>query len=395
MHIKQLIADRQAGVINEAGNAELDAWLAADAGNQLLYDQLNDPALLSEIYAEYLSVREEMSEKLYVALPELKEAAGSQPRPVVYGRQFLRKWRWAAACIVLILGVGGYLLFKADDDQAVKKELAITGKENILPGKEGAVLTLGDGTQLSLDSVQNGVVALQGGAKAIVRDGQLIYDRNGAETIYNTITTQVGRQYRMTLPDGTQVWLNAASSVRYPTVFKGNDRGIEITGEVYLEVAKQPGRPFIVNAGNTAKIEVLGTSFNVNAYENESSVNTTLIEGVVRVNGTTIKPGQQAQIPIGQSNASQRVNVINDAGIEQVMAWKNGFINFEGATFDAIMRQLERWYDVKVVYDNNIIPTTQLAGKMTRGVPLDGLLKNLEALGVHFRLDGRKLIILQ
>jgi transmembrane sensor len=317
----------------------------------------------------------------------------------VHRVHFMKKWGWAAASVVLALVITGYFWF-FDRGNKAPAPTAVLDTSEIHPGKEGAILTLADGTNVSLDSVKNGVIALQGGAKARVLDGTLLYEGQGQEQLFNTMTTPKGRQFHMTLPDGTGVWLNAASSIRYPTVFTGKERRVDLTGEAYFEVAKNAKMPFRVGVGNIAEVEVLGTHFNVNAYENEASVSTTLLEGSVRVNGTTIKPGQQAQVAVGLSadsrtKSSQRIRVIDDADFDNVMAWKNGFINFEGATFDAIMRQLERWYDIQVVYENNKIPATRLAGKMTKGVSLNGLLKNLEALDVHYRLDGRKLIILQ
>ena len=311
---------------------------------------------------------------------------------------FFGRWSWAAAAVIVIGTAIAIAVSNNHRSETSNTTVTTNSPAGIPPGKEGAVLTLADGRQVVLDSMGNGVVATQNGAQVVLNDGRLTYDPTGNTTgaiVYNTMSTPKGRQFSVMLPDGTKVWLNAASSIRYPTVFAGKERKVEVTGEVYFEVVKNAKMPFRATVSNIAEVEVLGTHFNVNAYTNENLINTTLLEGSVKVNGTIIKPGQQARIAIGPTTASQRVSVINDADTDQVMAWKNGFINFEGATFDAIMKQLERWYDIQVVYDNNKIPTTRLAGKMTRGVPLEGLLKNLEALGVHFRLDGRKLIILQ
>ncbi|RZS74673.1 FecR family protein [Pseudobacter ginsenosidimutans] len=321
-----------------------------------------------------------------------------EPAQVTRRIPYFRRWSWAAAAVIVIGTAIAIAVSNNHRSETSNTTVTTNSPAGIPPGKEGAVLTLADGRQVVLDSLGNGVVATQNGTQVVLNDGRLTYDPTENTTgaiVYNTMSTPKGRQFSVRLPDGTKVWLNAASSIRYPTVFTGKERKVEVTGEVYFEVVKNSKMPFRVTVSNIAEVEVLGTHFNVNAYTNENLINTTLLEGSIKLNGTIIKPGQQARIAIGQTTASQHVSVINDANTEQVMAWKNGFINFEGATFDAIMRQLERWYDIQVVYDNNKIPTTRLAGKMTRGVPLDGLLKNLEALGVHFRLDGRKLIILQ
>ena len=326
-----------------------------------------------------------------------------EPSRVIYRIPFLRRWSWTAAAIIVI-GTAIAIAVSSDHGSDIA-ETAITTNEptEIAAGKEGAVLTLADGRQVVLDSLENGVVATQNGTQVLLNDGRLTYDpaeNSTGEIVYNTMSTPKGRQFFVRLPDGTKVWLNAASSIRYPTVFAGKERRVDVTGEVYFEVVKNAKMPFRAIVSNMAEVEVLGTHFNINAYTNENLINTTLLEGSVSVNGTIIKPGQQARIAIGSSSdsitgPSQHVSVIKNANLDNVIAWKNGFINFEGVTFDAIMRQLERWYDIEVVYENNIIPATRLAGKMTRGVPLNGLLKNLEALDVHYKLEGRKLIILQ
>lgn len=308
------------------------------------------------------------------------------PRPV-HRVHFLRKWGWAAAAVVIGLGIGIYI-WKADM-KTTEPGIAVKPVV-ILPGKNGAVLTLADGRQVVLDSLGNGVVANQNGSQVLLKEGTLAYESAGAakgEVAYNTMTTPKGRQFKITLPDGTGVWLNAASSISYPTAFTGNERKVTVTGEVYFEVVKNPRMPFKVSVNNKAEVEVLGTHFNVNAYSNESAVKTTLLEGSVKVrynNTVILKPGQQA---IGDSQLT-----IANADVEQVMAWKNGLFNFEGASFKEIMQQLERWYNIEVVYEKGI-PDIEFEGKMTRDVPLNDLLKMLERSDIHFRIEGQKLLV--
>lgn len=311
---------------------------------------------------------------------------------------YLRKWRWIAASVLLVISIGTYLLFNKNSNTIQP----VTASSGILPGKDGAILTLANGSKLLLDSMQNGVVALQGGATAKVENGKLFYETRGHEVLYNTMSTPKGRQFRLTLPDGTEVWLNSASSIHYPTVFNGTERQVAITGEVYFEVAKNKKMPFRVNVNQKALVEVLGTRFNVNGYENETSINTTLLEGTVRLflsnnhsarrqaegQSVLLKPGQMAQV-------RNNIEIVNNANIERVMAWKNGLFNFNNMDFDEAMRQLERWYDIEVVYEKGIPQNIELYGKITKGVTLDGLLNVLRDIGVRCRLEGRRLLIQQ
>ncbi|HEY8955838.1 FecR family protein [Chitinophaga sp.] len=300
---------------------------------------------------------------------------------------FLRKW-WLAASILFLLATGIGLWLTSPVQTRISHQ-----QQDITPGKNGAILTLADGTQVALDTFKNATVALQGGVTAKVVNGSLVYEGSGDVMVYNTMSTPKGRQFMLTLPDGTQVWLNAASSIRYPVFFAGKDRSVTITGEAYFEVAKNKAMPFRVNIADKAAVEVLGTHFNVNAYDNERSINTTLMEGLVRVSAdkaaapVVLKPGEQAEL-----NGTIKIN--KNVDVERIMAWKNGFINFEGATFEEIMRQLERWYNIEVVYENNKTPDVQLAGGMSRGVSLNDLLKQLGEMGVHYKLNDRTLIIL-
>ena len=322
-----------------------------------------------------------------------------------------RRWWWAAASIIVLLSIGTYLLTKTRSPQRVAE---VT---KILPGKDGAILTLANGSQLLLDTIKNGIIALQGGTTARIVNDTLIYEGRGSEAVYNVISTPKARKFHLILPDGTKAWLNSASSVRYPTVFTGNERRVTVTGEVYFEVAKNKKMPFRLNVNNQAEIEVLGTHFNVKAYDNEPVINTTLLEGIVRVTRNaehvTLHPGQQAQIIVGEQKmqvngkqskdslaqkatgqkTSPGVKVINDTDIDKVMAWKNGVFDFNNIAFDDAMYQLERWYDIQVVYEKGIPTDIELSGKITKDVTLNDLVTILEKIGVKCRLEGRKLLI--
>ncbi len=212
--------------------------------------------------------------------------------------------------------------------------------------------------------------------------------------VYNNLSTPKGRQFQLILPDGSKVWLNAASSLRYPTVFVGNERRVDVNGEVYFEVAKNASMPFKVSIATPAGgpggsvIEVLGTQFNVNAYENETAVRTTLVEGSLKVvnlpaNGNTasvvLTPGKQAVI-----TTDSRLKVA-DADVDKAVAWKRGIFNFEDASLEEVMRQIERWYDIQVVYEKNV-PDIKFGGKMSNDVSLQGLLKSLAGVGCSLQI---------
>ena len=314
--------------------------------------------------------------------------------PVVW----IRRLSVAAAIIIITFSI---IFFQFSSKQPVKGDKVIAVfpdlKNDIAPGKEGAVLTLGDGRTVVLDSLGNGFITDEFGAKVILTDGQLAYQakaRNDGEVVYNMITTPKGRQFRLLLQDGTRVWLNAASSIRYPAVFTGTERKVEITGEAYFEVAKNEKIPFHVIVNKETDIEVLGTHFNINSYLNESSINTTLLEGSVKISKgnkkVIIKPGQQAQTSgIRQDD----IKILSNINLEKIVAWKNGVFDFQDASLQEVMRQLERWYDIEVVYEKGI-PELEFIGKMGRDLTLSEVLRGLEMAEVHFKIeDGRKLIV--
>lgn len=330
-------------------------------------------------------------------LPLLQRALNSdKPARRIH---FLPRRSWAAASIILLVLAAGTYLWTANKKNTLPAAIAAKTVD-IAPGREGAILTLADGSRIALDSLGNGVIAKQNGAQVVLANGQLAYDPAGSSTgeaVFNTMSTPKGRQFRITLPDGTQVWLNAASSIRYPTLFSGKERKVEVTGEAYFEVAKSPAMPFRVKVNNKAEIEVLGTHFNVNAYENEQTIATTLLEGSVRVaafanqhkpGDVILQPGQQAQIETTKTG----IKVIEHANIDKAIAWKNGLFYFEGVSLAEIMRQMERWYDIEVVYESGI-PDIEFEGEMTKDVSLNGLLVMLGRTDIHFRLEGRKLIV--
>ncbi|GGH63413.1 ferric-dicitrate binding protein FerR (iron transport regulator) [Filimonas zeae] len=319
--------------------------------------------------------------------PQQKTAA-----PVVT----LRWWRWAGVAAVLLL-VAGTLLWQPWQKQGKQPATAFTGVQDRPPGKEGAVLTLADGTQVLLDTVKNGVVAAQQGMQLLLQNGRLRYAGQQADNdqlAYNTITTPKGRQFQVQLPDGSTVWLNAASSLRFPTRFSQRERRVEVAGEVYMEVAPDAQHPFRVIINHKASVEVLGTSFNIKAYDNEAAIQTTLVTGKVKMlsdpgskaDEVLLQPGQQAQLADGL------LHIQPNADISLVLAWKNGLFQFDGADVKTVMRQIERWYDVEVKYEG---PVKQIVfhGKMDRGVSLKAFIGFLGDYGLKATLEGRVLTI--
>lgn len=378
----QLSPDDVKSLIQWLGSEHPDPQAAG-----MILDQLKHTVDQNELSPEILA-------KLEARLPLILAQNKKQPADVI--SIFRKKWLRYAAAIIILLGTGLIFLTSNRKDDSVKPVITKKTTTDIEPGKEGAILTLVDGSKMLLDSLGNGIVTTQNGTKVLLQNGQLVYKTGKSSDVlvgFNTMTTPKGRQFQLLLPDGSKVWLNAASSIRYPIAFTGNERKVEVTGEAYFEVAKDPNRPFKVKVNEETEIEVLGTHFNINSYNNEESINTTLLEGSVLVKNSSgklvLKPGQQARVA-----GSEKIKLVSDVDVEKVMAWKDGVFNFQDATLQEVMRQLERWYDIDVVYEKNI-PRLEFYGKMGRDLSLAAVLRGLEKSNVHFRIEeGRKLVVL-
>ncbi|HXS57456.1 MAG TPA: FecR domain-containing protein [Hanamia sp.] len=309
--------------------------------------------------------------------------------------------RVAAAIVILILGIGAYFLLPSKNIRQLSKKESGGHfyKNDVSPGGNKAVLTLSDGTEISLGSAANGKLAREGNTNIIkLNNGKLSYDTfsrsssddKNVEVQYNTLTTPRGGQYNVVLPDGTGVWLNAASSLHYPTAFSGKERKVEITGEAYFEVAHDADKPFKVLVKG-AQIEVLGTHFNVNAYNDEPVMKTTLLEGKIKFTSGTgsrlLSPGQQIQL---QPNGE--IKQVKDADIEQVIAWKNGTFSFDNTSIYEIMRQISRWYNVDVNFNDSL--NVHLNGSIERKVNVSEVFKMIELTGeVEFNIEGRRITV--
>lgn len=331
-------------------------------------------------------------------------AAGGPAMERVYARLFPEKvvtvrrpqswWRPAAAAAVIVAAAAGLWLWQRPLSSPLPAAPA-TAVHDAMPGGEKAVLTLSNGRQIVLDSAANGTLANQNGSSVSkLANGQLAYNDDAAsgEVVYNTMTTPRGGQYRLTLPDGTRAWINSASSITFPTAFRGNTRNITVTGEVYLEVEKDPARPFLVKAGGV-EVAVLGTHFNINAYKDEAAVSTTLLEGKVKVNANgdsrMIAPGEQARV-----NKTGGMTVERNVNLEKIMAWKNGRFVFEGESIGTVMRQLSRWYDMEVEAAGEIDDRFYL--DIPRSKKLSDVLKALELTGkVKFSISTNKITVMK
>ena len=310
-------------------------------------------------------------------------------------------WFRAAAVVVFLFltGATAFFYFNRQQDKVIAHIEEIHQDKDIQPGKNSAVLTLSNGTQILLDSAVNGALAQQGNMRVLKFNGRIAYKadegNSNVKPVYNTITTTRGNEYLLILADGTKAWLNAASSIHFPTAFSGNERKVEITGEVYFEVAHDRSKPFKVEfsnaTGEKGEVEVLGTHFDLNAYPDETNIKTTLLQGSVKVSQSDkiqmLSPGQQAII------SSDKITLKKDIDVAQITAWKNGYFLFNNTDIQSIMRQVSRWYDIDVSFEGKI-PSDGFTGKILRNVPLSKFLKVLEMNDVKVRRDGRNVTVI-
>ncbi|WP_295119765.1 FecR family protein [uncultured Chitinophaga sp.] len=387
--IRYLVARYLNGACTPQEQHELFEWINRSQQDDMLKAALED---VWHTYQPEGQMPEIMSDRIlnnvFKETPVLRPVKRGRPSPVIW---------WAAAASVVVLACTGIYLWQPP----VEKQVAAAPREQrfrneVQPGGNKALLTLADGTVIELDSAGTGVLATQGSVQVKkLANGQLVYqevDGNSLQPGTNTMSTPRGGSYKITLPDGTQVWLNASSSITYPTVFTGGERVVSISGEAYFEVAQNAQQPFKVSTRGM-EVQILGTSFNINAYDDEPSVRTTLLEGSVKVvaggqSTPPIQPGQQAKL------TSNGLTVINDVNTDETIAWKNGYFQFTDADMATVMRQLEKWYDVEVIYEGQI-PKRSFGGGMQRTLPLTKVLDILEENDVQFRIEGKKIIVMK
>jgi transmembrane sensor len=369
---------------------ELDEWRALAPENEQLFQDETNPANIRNMIKEMYEDKDVIFQKIRKRYPELNEKSSATAKIRMIS---------IAATVLITVGISIYFfLHNISKKDKVIEKTAIAGK-SITPGGNHAILTLANGSSILLDSAQTGIVRDEGSSIIIKKDsGQLEYSKN-AKTLtndlgYNTLRTPRGGQYILVLPDGSKVWLNAASSIKYPSSFTDNVRKVELEGEAYFEVAKiiSPSTnkrlPFIVSMIGKPDIEVLGTHFNIMAYNDEPFITTTLLEGSVQIGSVVLNPGQQARI----SNGEASVKVTSDVDVNAVVAWKNGKTSFKDASIQTIMRAISRWYDVDVTY-KGVIPDKRFKGGLPRNTDLSELLNVLEQNGIHFNVTGKNIIV--
>ncbi|WP_285009590.1 FecR domain-containing protein [Pedobacter faecalis] len=383
-YISRLIAGYLKGELSEEQAAELNAWIAASPENsRYLSEQFGTEERLRDLLVQYNAFDEDAVWNKTLQKLETK-------------KRYPFSYKIIAAAMLLIVGSVALLWFSWNTRE---REIAgISRSKDIPAGTNGATLTLGDGRHISLSDALEGKLAEESGTSIVkATDGQVLYqakgiEAQGGEQSFNTLTTSKGQQYQLILPDQTKVWLNAGSSIRFPASFAGlKVRKVEITGEVYFEVAKTAQRvPFLVSSKNQT-VEVLGTHFNINAYDDEPVIKTTLLEGSVNVlslQKARLRPGEQSALtPAGKI----QVNAVNTAG---VVAWKNGDFVLRDTDFDVLMRKIARWYNVEIVYTPSAPSNLKLVGVVSRSKNISAILKVIEATGeVHFEIEGRRVTV--
>jgi len=397
--LKELLEQYLTGTITSRGKKELAGLMAQPEYREKL-EALMEQAFISEVYLN------EGNEKLHTEIQTWldKKIAESDGAKIVElqssdGKRHSLIWyrKWQSVAVAVVILIAGIFIYRwqINRQTSLPTETPIAKLNEPAPGKYKAKLKLADGSIIILDSAVNGKLAQQGDVEVINQNGKLIYERahsGESEVLNNTVFTANGETYAMILSDGSRIWLNAQSSIKFPNAFFDKERRVEITGEVYFEVEHNPTMPFHVTV-NGMDVQVLGTRFNINAYADEPTMTTTLLEGKVKITKRSasglLLPGSQAII-----NAKNDLRILEHVNTAQVVAWKEGLFNFDQTELKEFLRQFARWYDVEIVYETEI-PEKRLFGIMNRNSPFNSLLAALKANNIKFRLEGKKLIITQ
>jgi transmembrane sensor len=389
----------------------LERWKAAHPSNTLVYDRVNDSEqLLADLTSMKQIDMEGWWQKISAEITSIKRTV-----------PFYRRWyTYAAAAVVLIMaGAITWQYWQPKKIPATVTETYVPAVVDVQPGGNKAMLTLSNGRVINVGEASNGTLAQEGNVNVVkLKEGEIKYERTGdinlqQGVVWNTLSTPRGGQYSLLLPDGSKVWLNAASSIKYPAQFSENQRRVIITGEVYFDVVaarSNTGKvPFIVDVqsvagASQAEVEVLGTSFNIKAYDDETDIKATLLKGKVKISalqspageGRTFKllaSGQQAQIPHKALAAKDPIKVVDLDDSAAVLGWKNGLVSLQNADIKSIMRMISRWYNIEVDYQGQT-PDYTFSGTLPLKENLSAVIKVLEFNGVRFKVQQNKIIIL-
>lgn len=355
---------------------ELENWSNESSANKAMFQKLFSETSLNEGLKKLENIE---TEAAWERVQEKLTKDYTEVVPTVHRVHFLRtNWFRYAAMIILLLGVAAWWQLSRSSGNKATETVVKKAEIDVQPGTNRAILTVGN-RSINLATNKMGISV---GKSICYTDGEHIADAGQMLLL----TTPKGGQYQAVLPDGTKVWLNAASSIRFPSKFTSDRREVEITGEAYLEVAKNTRQPFSIHVNNTT-VQVLGTSLNINAYEEEEAERITLVEGSIKVQSKLLKPGQQ-----GIVKQSQDVRIQN-ADVDQTLAWKNGLFVYKSRSLEEIMKDLSRWYNIQVVYNGKVDYDSPFTGEISRDVPISRLLEMMQLTGIaRFRISNKNTV---
>lgn len=384
--VAHLIAGYIGRTLSAAERQELNNWINTSDSNKQLFESLTDEQAIAS-NMEWMDAANTSQ-----TFQQLKEAGRFNPVRKIQ----LQRWLYAAASVIVLLGLS-YLLIRnfTNTNADVNKKTEVVQQEPLQPGANKATLTLADGRLIDLNEASNGwLFSKEGKDVSNPIDGELVYGQSGSTDVHagmRTLSVPMGGQFQLRLPDGTKVWLNAATTFRYPNTFTGAERQVEMTGEAYFEVAKNTKQPFIVRLADSNAVTVLGTHFNVQAYPEDQGKKITLLQGKVRVqnknNEYVITPGTQATVTASQITTAQQINM------KEVIGWKDGLFVFRNASIETIMQQVAKWYDAKIIYQGKI--DQRFNATILRSEPLEKLLHLLETNGhIKFKTENNTIYVL-
>jgi transmembrane sensor len=368
---------------------ELMDYLRQDASNRILLNELQEA--FRQVTPETAPLSADPGERVRKEL--LKHIQASPITPMYQPQKYTGAFKLAAAAAILLAIALPATYFLLNRQPAATPVVATSQPAAVTSASHKAVLTLANGEKIVLDEKGMQQLAQQGNSNILNKNGQLVYEKTNGEAttpLYNTLTTAAGETYPLVLADGSRIWLNASSSIRFPATFAGHERKIELTGEAYFEIAHDAHKPFRIQVKQMT-VNVLGTHFNINSYADEATINTTLLEGAVKINSDKgsiqLAPGEQSQV--SPNGNLKRVTGINTS---EIVAWKEGYFQFESADLTTVLRQFSHWYDVEIVYEGKVKPR-KFFGMISRNSSLVNVLKMLNANDVSYRIEGKKLIV--